>query len=62
MSDNNAIVGEKIKSIREAKKISVEELSERSGLTVDQISDIANDKNLPSLAPIIKIPRELGLG
>ena len=55
------IVGEKIKSLREAKKITREELSERSGLSVDQIVSIEDNVNIPSLAPLIKIARVLGV-
>lgn len=61
MSDNNTIVGSKIKSIRESKNISIEEISERSGLSTDQILSIENDKYLPSLGPLIKIARALGV-
>ena len=39
----------------------VEEIAERSGLTVEQISSIENDVNLPSLGPLIKIARALGV-
>lgn len=55
------IVGAKIKSLRESQNISIEELSERSGLTVEQISAIEENANLPSLAPLIKIARVLGV-
>ncbi|MBQ2208689.1 MAG: helix-turn-helix transcriptional regulator [Prevotella sp.] len=61
MSNNNTIVGAKIKGIRESKNLSVEEIAERSGLTVDQINSIENDVNLPSLGPLIKIARALGV-
>jgi transcriptional regulator with XRE-family HTH domain len=54
-------VGEKIKSIRESKNITREILSERSGLSFDQIIAIEENKNLPSLAPLIKIARVMGL-
>ena len=43
MSNSNAFVGKKIKAIREEKKITIEELSERSGLTKDQISSIEEE-------------------
>jgi len=55
------IVGEKIKSIREQKNITRENLSERSGLTLDQIAAIEENVNVPSLAPLIKIARVLGV-
>ena len=48
MSNNN-IVGSKIKGIRESKNLTIEEISERSGLSVEQINSIENDQNLPSL-------------
>ena len=55
-------VGEKIKNLRESKNITREELSERSGLNIDQIVSIEEDNtNLPSLAPLIKIARALGI-
>ena len=55
------IVGEKIKSLREQKNITREVLSERSGLSLDQIVSIEEDINVPSLAPLIKIARVLGV-
>ena len=58
---NNTIVGLKIKGIRETKNLSVEEIAERSGLSVDQIVSIENDEHLPSLGPLIKIARALGV-
>ena len=60
MSNNN-IVGSKIKGIRESKNLSIEEIAERSGLSTDQIISIENDQNLPSLGPLIKIARALGV-
>ena len=58
---NSTIVGKKIKSLRESKNISIDELSGRSGLTATQISSIEESENLPSLAPLIKIARVLGV-
>lgn len=59
--DHTKVVGEKIKSIRETKAISVAELAERSGLAEEQINRIETNKDLPSLAPLIKIARVLGV-
>ena len=59
--DNTKIVGEKIKSLRETKQISVAELAERTGLAEEQINRIENNVDLPSLAPLIKIARALGV-
>lgn len=59
--DTSKIVGEKIKSLRENKNISREELAERSGLAIEQVERIENNIDLPSLAPLIKIARVLGV-
>ena len=61
MSSNNTLVGSKIKGLRETKNLSIEEIAERSGLSVEQINSIENDQNLPSLGPLIKIARALGV-
>ncbi|MFY9152464.1 MAG: XRE family transcriptional regulator [Prolixibacteraceae bacterium] len=54
-------VGEKIKQIRELKKVSLEELSERSGIDISMVQKIEQERNVPSLAPLIKIARALGV-
>lgn len=59
--DCTNIIGEKIKSLRTAKEISIEELAERSGLAVEQIRRIEENIDIPSLAPLIKIARTLGV-
>lgn len=61
MGNNHSLVGSKIKGLRETKNISVEEVAERSGLSVEQVVSIENDQNLPSLGPLIKIARALGV-
>lgn len=61
MSNQHSLVGSKIKSIRETQKLSLEEIAERSGLSKDQIIAIENNENLPSLGPLIKIARALGV-
>ena len=58
---NNTSVGSKIKGIRETKNLSIEEISESSGLSQDQIISIENGQNMPSLGPLIKIARALGV-
>lgn len=60
MSENN-IVGLKIRSIRESKNLSIEEVAERSGLSAEQITSIESDQSLPSLGPLIKVARALGV-
>jgi len=54
-------VGEKVKNLRESKNITRETLSERSGLSIDQIISIEENANLPSLSPLIKIARAMGV-
>jgi len=57
----NKIIGEKIKGLRESKNLSVDEIAERTGLNITQITRIENNEELPSLAPLIKIARTLGV-
>ncbi len=59
--DTSKVVGEKIRSLRENKSITTKELAERAGLTVEQVECIENHVDLPSLAPLIKIARVLGV-
>lgn len=59
--NNHSVIGAKIRGLRETKNLSIEEIAERSGLTVDQIESIETDQNLPSLGPLIKIARALGV-
>lgn len=59
--DNNKIVGDKIKSLRESHSLSLEELAQRSGIGIAQLERIENHVDLPSLAPLIKIARVLGV-
>ena len=59
--DTSKIVGAKIRTLRESRRISLEELAQRSGLAVEQVERIENNIDLPSLAPLIKIARVLGV-
>lgn len=58
---NTKQVGEKIKSIRELSKITIAELAERAGMTEEVITLIEDGRELPSLSPLIKIARSLGV-
>lgn len=60
MSENQN-VGGKIRQLREMKNISVEDLASRCGLDSAQISKIEEEPIMPSLAPLIKIARGLGV-
>jgi transcriptional regulator with XRE-family HTH domain len=57
----NKIIGEKIRGLREMKNLSIDDMVERSGLSRAQIERIEGDEELPSLAPLIKIARVLGV-
>lgn len=59
--DSTKFIGEKIKTLRESHEISLNELAERSGLSEEQIRRIEGNIDLPSLAPLIKIARALGV-
>jgi DNA-binding XRE family transcriptional regulator len=59
--NTDKIVGKRIKSLREFQSIGLNEMAERTGLDVEQINRIESDKDLPSLAPLIKIARTLGV-
>ena len=59
--ESNKIIGGKIKNIRESKNLSVDEVAERSGMKKEQIERIECNAEIPSLAPLIKIARVLGV-
>ncbi|MDR3093503.1 MAG: cupin domain-containing protein [Bacteroidales bacterium] len=59
--DSNKKIGEKVKAIRESKSLSALEVAERSGLSKEQIERIENKQDFPSLSPLIKIARVLGV-
>mgnify|MGYP002855985031 CR=1 FL=1 len=61
MSTKRSIVGAKIRTLREAKGLTIEEIAERSGLSVEQVASIETDEYLPSLGPLIKVARALGV-
>jgi transcriptional regulator with XRE-family HTH domain len=54
-------VGEKLRNIRESRNITVSELAERAGMTGELITLIEDGRELPSLSPLIKIARSLGV-
>ena len=43
------------------KSISLQDMAQRSGLSTDQVTRIEENKDFPSLAPLIKIARVLGV-
>jgi transcriptional regulator with XRE-family HTH domain len=58
---SNKIIGEKIKTLREMKQISVHEMADRSGLDEQQVRRIEGNEDFPSLAPLIRMARVLGV-
>lgn len=54
-------VGNKIKSLRETQQMSMAELAENSGLTQAEIETMETTDTIPSLAPLIKVARALGV-
>jgi transcriptional regulator with XRE-family HTH domain len=60
MAEKNRI-GVKVAQIRESRKISQQELAERSELKTELIAQIESGELIPSLSPLIKIARVLGV-
>lgn len=54
-------IGEKIRTLRESLSLSVEELAERSGTDAARIEQLESGAYAPSLAPLIKLTRALGV-
>ena len=54
------IIGERIRTMREQKNMTIEALADRSGLNMNQINMIEDGTETYSLAPLIKIARVLG--
>lgn len=59
MSENK--IGSKLRQLREAKKMSIEELAEEGQCHVDQIRQIEEGALVPSLTPLMEISRALGV-
>jgi uncharacterized RmlC-like cupin family protein len=54
-------VGQKIRQIRELQNLTPEDLSERSGSSVELINALEAGELVPSLAPLMKLARGLGV-
>jgi len=54
-------IARKITTLCSDRNISMDELSERSGLKKEQIEVLLNSSNIPSLSPLIKIARAIGV-
>lgn len=55
------IVGEKIKNLRESKNITSKDLAKEAELSEEQLAAIEQDGLMPSLGPLVKIARALGV-
>jgi len=60
MAEKNEI-GAKIKNLRESRNISKEELSKETNVSLDLINSIEGGDVVPSLTPLTKIARSLGV-
>ncbi len=54
-------VGGKIKALRESQQMEIEQLALNAGLAQEQVSAMENSDTIPSLAPLIKVARALGV-
>jgi transcriptional regulator with XRE-family HTH domain len=54
-------LGNKIRSIREARSMTVEQLGERADLPPELVAQIESGALIPSLSPLIRIARSLGV-
>lgn len=54
-------IGEKIAALRTEREMTINELAENTGLLTEQIKRIEDNIDIPSLAPLIKIARALGV-
>jgi len=60
MADDNKI-GKKIRQVRESKEMTVEELAKSSGNSVELIESLEEGSFIPSMTPLFKIARALGV-
>lgn len=58
---SNIHVGDKLKTLRETHRLSVADLSERSGVSVEAVELIEAEGSVSSLAPLVKLSRALGV-
>ncbi len=59
--NNKNKLGSKIKAIRETKKISIEDLADKANLPVEGVKKIENGELVPSLTPLLKLARVMGV-
>lgn len=54
-------IGNRIKSVREAKKVSVKDLTDQTGLQQDYIEEIEKNDETPNTSELTKISKALGI-
>jgi len=54
-------LGEKVRSIRESRSMSTQQLAERADLAPELVTQIESGALIPSLSPLIRIARSLGV-
>lgn len=59
--DKNTKFASKVKDIRERQNMSIEELSEKSGVKIEVLEAMENGDIIPSLTPLTKMARALGV-
>ncbi len=57
----NQLIGEKISALRSIRKMTIEDLAGKAGLSLMQMSHIESGTSIPSLGVLIKITRSLGV-
>jgi transcriptional regulator with XRE-family HTH domain len=60
MPEKNTL-GEKVRSVRESRSMTVEQLAERADLAAELVTQIESGALIPSLSPLIRIARSLGV-
>ncbi len=60
MAEKNSI-GEKLRAVRESRALSLDQLCERCGLKKELVEQIESGALIPSLSPLIRISRALGV-
>jgi transcriptional regulator with XRE-family HTH domain len=57
----NQLIGKKISTLRELKKIAAEDLATKAGLSIKQLYSIEAGESIPSLGVLIKVTRAMGI-
>lgn len=59
--NKNITLASRLKQLREQKELSIEQLSKQSGLLAEEIQKLESGSLAPSLSPLIKLARGLGV-